>query len=276
MQFWRHKNKMVHMNKILTILSFNVLLIVISHSSHASQQVTVQGKFPSFTTTNNIILKPRSTAPGRCEDGTIFVDSVSGDLKTCHGTTVANSVWTKSGSSIAPADTTPGTLQFIIGGNVPPAAPGASDHLTLIGLNPQGIANKILLQTSNALGNSGIVLATQGNLSATPRNDHAYYDFMVGSLVPGNGRIEYQNIFSSRKGFNFIPDKNASTNNVWIDAVSHNIGIGTLTPTEQLEIFNGNIETNSLYLKADGSHEGILHVSYDAAGSGGYYAVYAP
>jgi hypothetical protein len=273
MRFWR----LNHNNTLLVLTSFCVCLFAVTSRpvpASAEDKFTATGNFPNFTMANHIILKPRTTNPGRCTDGVIFVDN-SGRLIPCRGGGQTSLIWQKSGTSIFPTDSNPQNLQFIIGGSVPPLPPGASDHVTLIGLNPMGVANMILIQTSNDLGNSGFHLQTKG-VVAVGQNNRAFIDFLIGPAPSNTGRIGYVNLFGGIKGFELSPNVSFPSNNVWINAANHRIGIGTNTPQQQLDIVGGSIETHQLFLRSNGVNEGVLKVGYDTLGGTGYYAVYAP
>ena len=99
----------------------------------------------------------------------------------------------------------------------------------------------------------------------------AYIDFHVGDFNRNfDGRIGYLNDLVNPMGLALFAGF-TTTPNIWMD-ISHNVGIGTKTPTEQLDV-NGDLEANKIFLKANGINEAELKLDYKG---GAYYAVYAP
>ena len=280
MPFSPHKIKSIF---ILTTL----LLTGFTHYSFSQERTIYQGRFPvPFISVDQFILTPRTRAslgpPASCDTGTIYVDNITSELTVCGlPNVVSNYVWMQPN----PPDTLvyPVNLnvtKISVGNDAIPVPPSAFNVLGPIippPPAPGGEQNEFNIDLLNSIDSAGMFLKMDGkyNPGLPTKNTSIDINFHVGNRWQDyDGRILYMN--QPRQGFAFYGALNVM--NMWIDNLTHRVGIGTVFPQTRLDII-GDIETNKIILDQDGTLgtdlPGELKVTYSAGGNG-YYAVYAP
>ncbi len=249
---------------------------------------------PPINTFSRLQLVPRTVAnPTACPRGTVFLDAATRDVLVCTGSNTfenMHSPWTQNGNIIYLRDWATPEVNVGIGTQTPRTKFEVSnDTLTT------GVYNSFQIETKNAQENLGINIITRGVPSAATGHWASFINFINNNSAPNPaaiGRIIYTKRPWGRTGLGIASDALAnftSPNNIydiWMDAGNRNVGIGlgvvpaTLVqdfaqpPAQKLEVKNGNLRANRVYLTApNGTQTAELRA---VLAPGGYYAVLAP
>lgn len=245
--------------------------------SFSAEKTTFQGFFPMpFVSIDQFILKPRSAlSMAICEIGTIYVDASTGELIVCgQSNSKSKRLWEQNLNFVFPANPAP-DLKVSIGNDSNPVPPAT---FNILGPIVAGEQNEFNIDPLNGINSAGITLKMDGAFIAGPPalNTSDDINFHAGNQGQDyDGRILYMN--QPRQGFAFYGAYNMM--NMWVNKLTHRVGIGTVNPLSRLDII-GDIETNKIILDQDGTlgadPPADLKVTYSPSAGGGYYAVYAP
>lgn len=269
------------MKKIILPVFF-LLLSSVSHAGDSLEMSTILK--PPINTFDRLQLIRQTTFNSKnCIDGTVFLNA-SNDLTVCYNKTLKsiNSPWVQNGNIIYLQDWNNSAVKVGVGTTTPDQKFEVS--------NPDNF-NSIQVNTLDSEQNLGINLITRGVPTLAGGNWAAFINFNTPTT---SGRIIYADRRPwGRSGLGIasaavnISDPN-NIYDIWMDAENGNVGLGVgavaatqatdfdRPPAQQLEVKNGNLKANTVYLtQPDGSNTAELKTTY-IAGRGYYYAVLAP
>jgi len=239
---------------------------------------------------------------------------MKGNLLICNGTIPENvtSPWTENATGQIVFAKEFLTAQVAIGSNSIPSNPPLrrpdlvkfylAQSQTSSTLNPllpidPLTSNQIEFKPTDQNGNVTLEMYTGGTPAGNLRTS-SYFNFLVGDRLPlppakeWDARIEYYYRSAAVSGLKFIgrrktlaanannfPELNLYANGR-VDFGSDETSLTALPPlparhaTRKVKVY-GNTKTDSIWL-VDGGPPAPLRVEYNAAGTGGYYAVYGP
>lgn len=243
---------------------------------------------PPINTFNRLQLIQRTNFnPIGCTDGTVFLDASSRNVMVCNNETLftMSSPWTQSGNIIYLNDWANSAVKVGVGTTTPSKKLEVSRATT----NFVGKINSIQIDTLDNQQNLGINIITRGAPNPLG-NWAAFINFNI--IRATSGRIVYADRRNAagvpwgRSGLGIASVSNTNISDIWMDAQNGNVGIGVGAvaatqaldlanpPAAQLEVKNGDLKVNKIYLTAlNGSQTAEFKTSYTA---GGYYAVLAP